>query len=173
MGIQSLQLTQISRIGTFGQNDLLSSSPPSQSQHYPRVIQSMSQDPMDTLPLGILVWLLDFLKKYKYITIKIIQILIFFFLLCILVCVCMCWGVAPTHACGGHTWSSEDNSQGLLLLTSGVSSLVGSWTKLGLSVCLEMPLFVKPPNQPFFPFSICVRSSIRVLHGLGEVVGGI
>lgn len=80
---------------------------------------------MNTLPLGMLVWLLDFFN-YKY---KFLQILTHFsFLLCVLVCV---YGGGDAHAClwRAHTLRSEDSSHKLFLSCP----LVGSSIKLRLS----------------------------------------
>lgn len=89
---------------------------------------------MNTLPLGMLVWLLDFFFNYKY---KLLQILTHFsFLLCVLVCVYV-GGGALMHACGGHTHCV------LMIVLTSYSSPAPLWdprSNSGCHFCLEVSL---------------------------------
>lgn len=108
---------------------------------------------MNTLPLGMLVWLLDF-----FLTININcyrSLLIFFFTMC--TCLCICGGGA--HAClwRAHTLCSDDSSHKLFLSCP----LVGSWIKLRLSGLFGSVSVCHLPGyliSPFFPFQhVCSK----------------
>lgn len=109
---------------------------------------------MNTLPLGMLVWLLDLFFNYKY---KLLQILTYFLFYYVYLFVYM-WGGTLMHACGGHTHCV------LMIVLTSYSSPAPLWdpgSNSGCQVCLEVSLSSicrATSSAPFFLFNTYVQS---------------
>lgn len=112
---------------------------------------------MNTLPLGMLVWLLDFFN-YKY---KLLQILTHFLFYYVYLFVYM--GGTLMHACGGHTHCI------LKIVLTSYSSPAPLWdpgSNSGCQVCLEVSLsaICRATSSAPFSFSTRIFQVSLVLH---------
>lgn len=145
MGIQSLGLTHISRTGTFGQNDLLWSPPPS---HCRQPHSSPNEyPPLRNASLALRFFLTININCYR-------SLLIFLFYYVYLFV--YMWGEALMHACGGHTHGIQRT-----VLTSYSSSapLWDPGSNSGCRICLEVSpsAICQATSAPFFLLNMYVE----------------